>query len=391
MSKMNREPPKNVYSNNRLRKIAPAADHGTTSRSSHHQQHTSAPDNSGVRISNKPRETKVDRSLHFNKSQSKYQKHFEPNSPTKTLSELKAPKKLNEGPVMRQSLLNLKHPSRPGDLGIPLAHSYVQRKVSNNTQSHPQQPTDKKPRKNFDYLEQLSSSFGVKRGRLHSDNHSVWSPFQDSPKQLPDEVSRSELLSADEHVQGFKTALADTFEEVVKDNPEFVTATLRAKEELLKKLRSYANRQHEPEVDEDHIDDMDEGFSVFAGESSELKTPLPLNKMTSNFVATAHSSAAPAAHRFKSNFTPRQFLPRFQRGLGMSSNDSVPLASDTVSSKGSLEENLSLSQHHYKDYPEDKSESFDSRLPTSNRDKQPYYPQYYSLSDFQDHSNNRPY
>lgn len=97
---------------------------------------------------------------------------------------------------MRQSLLNLKHPSRPvtfnvhnknsititlilqGDLGIPLAHSYVQRKVSNNTQSHPQQPTDKKPRKNFDYLEQQSSSFGVKRGRLHSDNHSVWSPFQ---------------------------------------------------------------------------------------------------------------------------------------------------------------------------------------------------------------------
>ena len=49
---MNREPPKNVYSNNRLRKIAPAADHGTTSRSSHHQQHTSAPDNSGVRVLN---------------------------------------------------------------------------------------------------------------------------------------------------------------------------------------------------------------------------------------------------------------------------------------------------------------------------------------------------
>lgn len=48
----------------------------------------------------------------------------------------------------------------------------------------------------------------------------------DSPKQLPDEVSRSELLSANEHVQGFKTALADTFEEVVKDNPEFVTAAL---------------------------------------------------------------------------------------------------------------------------------------------------------------------
>ncbi|XP_046455380.1 uncharacterized protein LOC124202918 [Daphnia pulex] len=176
MSKMNREPPKNVYSNNRLRKIAPAADHSTTSRSSHHQ-HTSAPDNSGVRISNKPRETKVDRSLHFNKTQSKYQKHFEPNSPTKTLGELKAPKRVNEGPVMRQSLLDLKHPSRPGDLGIPLAHSYVQRKVSNNTQSH-HQPTDKKPRKNFDYLEQQSSSFGVKRGRLHSDNPSVWSPFQ---------------------------------------------------------------------------------------------------------------------------------------------------------------------------------------------------------------------
>lgn len=48
----------------------------------------------------------------------------------------------------------------------------------------------------------------------------------DYPKQLPDEVSRSELSSANEHVQGFKTALADTFEEVVKDNPEFVTAAL---------------------------------------------------------------------------------------------------------------------------------------------------------------------
>ncbi|EFX77803.1 hypothetical protein DAPPUDRAFT_321011 [Daphnia pulex] len=76
--------------------------------------------------------------------------HFEPNSPTKTLGKL---------------LKALKR----GDLGIPLAHSYFQRKISNNTQFH-HQPTD-----------------SSKANNLEQQN---------------------------------------TFEEVVKDNPEFVMAIL---------------------------------------------------------------------------------------------------------------------------------------------------------------------
>jgi len=142
-----------------------------------------------------------------------------------------------------------------------------------------------------------------------------------------------------------------------------MTIITGAKEELLKRLRSYAKRQHEQEVD-DHIDDMDEvvisesavsvpeqlkdsyrvpfdsmsnrsqDSSIFSGESVEPKIPLPFNKMTPNFVVAAHSSVAPAAHRFKSNFTPREFLPRSQRELGMSSKGNDQLASDAVSSKG---------------------------------------------------------
>ena len=106
---MNREPPKNVYSNNRLRKTAPAADQ----TSSRHPQPTSISTNNHTRVThfhltkllvgyeidglftnvlwnqqvvNKPQDVKVERSLHFNKSQSKYEKHLEPNAPTnKTL------------------------------------------------------------------------------------------------------------------------------------------------------------------------------------------------------------------------------------------------------------------------------------------------------------------
>lgn len=106
---MNREPPKNVYSNNRLKKTAPVADQ----TSSRHPQPTSITTNNNMRVThfyltkllvvyendglftnvlwnqqvvNKPQDVKVERSLHFNKSQSKYEKHFEPNAPTnKTL------------------------------------------------------------------------------------------------------------------------------------------------------------------------------------------------------------------------------------------------------------------------------------------------------------------
>ena len=45
----------------------------------------------------------------------------------------------------------------------------------------------------------------------------------DSPKQLPNEGSRNDPTGEREHVQRYMTGLAETFEEVVKDNPEFVT------------------------------------------------------------------------------------------------------------------------------------------------------------------------
>ncbi|XP_045036549.1 uncharacterized protein LOC116932056 isoform X6 [Daphnia magna] len=249
---MNREPPKNVYSNNRLKKIEPVAWPIDNKRQSSHQ-YTSAATSIGMAETSNSVNTK-DRSLHFNKSQTKYEKHFEPSS-----SKVLASKKLKESPRVKQVLpLNLKNPPTFGDLGIPLKHRYVQRK-STSSNNCSLQPLAKKCRKNFDSSELQSNLLCVHRDQ--SSDNPLWLSPKESPNQSIEKSNLNDPHGASEFFQMVKATLKDTFEEIVKDCPEFLTTTLNAKEKLLKKLRSYTQRQQAMLGDHANTEDMRSGES----------------------------------------------------------------------------------------------------------------------------------
>ncbi|KAI9552861.1 hypothetical protein GHT06_020745 [Daphnia sinensis] len=375
---MNREPPKNVYSNNRLRKIEPVTLPINNKRQSSHQ-YTSAV-SSGM-TENSIAVTK-DRSLHFNKSQSKYEKHFEPSSP-KILNS----KKLKESPHVKKVLsLKLKNPPTLGDLGIPLKHSYVQRKIT-CTNHCSMQPVSKKSRKNLDSSELQSNLLCVHRDQ--SSDNPLWLSPQESPNQLIEKSNPNDPHDASEFFQMVKATLYETFEEIVKDCPEFLTTTSNAKEKLLKKLRSYTQRQQTMLGDHAKTEDSGESdillnlnrpreFNRFPGESSTesraTKPKLQLNNATPTTVVTT-DAWAPVAYGFKSYTTPREFLPRSRRYTGSITNVSERMPSDAVqiSSKGSsvqVNGSVSLNQSCSKNNLEEADESTHACLPMYNPRKE---------------------
>ncbi|KZS13726.1 Uncharacterized protein APZ42_021109 [Daphnia magna] len=386
---MNREPPKNVYSNNRLKKIEPVAWPIYNKRQSSHQ-YTSADTSIGMAETSNSVNTK-DRSLHFNKSQTKYEKHFEPSS-----SKVLASKKLKESPHVKKVLpLNLKNPPTFGDLGIPLKHRYVQRK-STSSNNCSLQPLAKKCRKNFDSSELQSNLLCVHRDQ--SSDNPLWLSPKESPNQSIEKSNLNDPHGASEFFQMVKATLKDTFEEIVKDCPEFLTTTLNAKEKLLKKLRSYTQRQQAMLGDHANTEDMRSGeshvlldltrpigFNRFPGESSTesqaTKPKLQLNNGQTPTTVITTEAWAPVAYGFKSYTTPREFLPRSRRYTGSITNVSERMPSDAIqiSSKGSsvqVNGSLSLNQSGSKNNLEETDESTNACLPLFNPRKVPSFSRY---------------
>lgn len=127
-------------------------------------------------------------------------------------------------------------------MGIPLKHRYVQRK-STSSNNCSLQPLAKKCRKNFDSSELQSNLLCVHRDQS-SDNPLWLSPKgffflffffvclpdyfckAESPNQSIEKSNLNDPHGASEFFQMVKATLKDTFEEIVKDCPEFLTTTL---------------------------------------------------------------------------------------------------------------------------------------------------------------------
>ncbi|XP_057381180.1 uncharacterized protein LOC130703746 [Daphnia carinata] len=385
---MNREPPKNVYCNNRLKKIEPVVRPISNKRQA--SQYTSAATSSGMTETVIAVNTK-NRSLHFNKSQSKYEKHFEPSS-----SKVLASKKLKESPHGNTVLpLNFKNPSTLGDLGIPLKHCYVQRKTTSSINHCSLQPVSKKYRKNLDSSKLQSNLLCVHR--TESSDNPLWQSPQESPNQLIEKSNSNDQHDASEFFQMVKATLQDTFKEIVKDCPEFLTTSLNAKEKLLKKLRSYTQRQQTTLADHANTEDMSSSesdslldftrpirFNRFPGESSTesqaTKPKLRLNNATPTCVGTT-DAWAPVAYGFKSYTTPRGFLPRSRRCTGSTTYVTERTLSDAIqiSSKGSsvqVNGSLSFNRSCSKNNLEETDESTHACLPVFNPCKVPSFSRY---------------